>query len=162
MFQVDLKFSHHFRHEDGIAAKCCNLLFSCLWSNEDFEVSHDPLRWSLYFRFALWEPEISTSGQKKIVENLPRNHINKTIFWIFDILSRYGEIGEQTDTQTDTHTDILTLFIWDVGCWKWISTLVIKYFRVPQGFSFQLNFYLVNFGVPQGFSFQLNFYFISY
>ena len=52
-----------------------------------------------------------TSGQKKIVENLPRNHINKTIFWIFDILSRYGEIGEQTDTQTDTHTDILTLFI---------------------------------------------------
>ena len=106
MFQVEIKFSHHFRHEDGIAAKCCNLLFSCLWSNEDFEVSHDPLLWSLYFRFALWEPEISTSGHKKIVENLPRNHTNKTIFWIFDILSRYREIGE--------HTDILTLFIWDV------------------------------------------------
>ena len=115
MSGVNLSFRPHFRHEDDLVAKCRSLLFSCLWSNEDFEVSHDPLRWSLYFRFALWEPEISTSGQKKIVENLPRNHINKTIFWIFDILSRYGEIGEQTDTQTDTHTDILTLFIWDVS-----------------------------------------------
>ena len=63
----------------------------------------------------------------------------------------------------EVNFNFLNIFGVPQGCeFKWISTLVIKYFRVPQGFSFQLNFYLVNFGVPQGFSFQLNFYFISY
>ena len=74
--------------------------FSCLWCNKDFEVSQDPLLWNLDFRFALRELEISTSGQKKIVENVPRNHTYKTIFWICDMLSRFGEISEHTDRQT--------------------------------------------------------------